>query len=71
MQDTYPIAHTSMLNVKDVARRLQCSPRTVYRLCDAGLMPKPIKLGQLIRWNADTIEQWIAQGCPKQPTSKN
>ncbi len=57
----------TMLTVHEVARMLNCSARTVYRLVDAGKMPRPVKLGALVRWPKTAIEQWIAEGCPSQP----
>ena len=53
-----------MLTVHDVARMLNCSIRTVYRLADTGRMPRPVKLGALVRWPRQAIEQWINHGCP-------
>lgn len=55
----------AMLTVHDVARMLNCSVRTVYRLTDSGRMPRPVKLGALVRWRRGTIEDWIKQGCPR------
>jgi excisionase family DNA binding protein len=55
----------AMLSVDDVAQiYLGCSTRHVYRLADSGRMPRPIKLGSLVRWPRAVIEQWIADGCP-------
>ena len=59
-----PAQLAGMLNVGDVAKMLRCSARTVYRLADAGSMPRPVKLGALARWNRAAIESWIAAGCP-------
>ncbi len=43
---------------------LGCSPRHIRRICDAGQMPPPVKLGsKLIRWSRAEIENWIADGC--------
>jgi len=56
-----PIA---MLTVNEVAAVLRCSPRTVYRLADAGKMPSPCRLGALVRWPSAVVESWIAEGCP-------
>ena len=41
-----------------------CSKRHIMRLADAGKMPRPIKLGALLRWRRDEIERWVADGCP-------
>ena len=39
------------------------SVRHIYRLADAGKMPRPLKLGALVRWRRAEIEEWIAGGC--------
>jgi excisionase family DNA binding protein len=57
-------APAEMLDVRVVAALLQCSPRHVYRLCDAGKMPPPMKLGALVRWSRTALNEWIAAGCP-------
>ena len=56
--DTAPAQLAAMLNVGDVADILRCSARTVYRLADAGRMPRPVKLGALVRWNREAVEAW-------------
>lgn len=57
-------SEAALLDVKQVAGLLNCSARHVYRLSDGGNMPRPIKLGRLVRWNVQELEQWIAAGCP-------
>jgi len=52
-----------MLKVRDVAERLGCSTRTVYRLIATGNLPKPLRIGALIRWQREVFEAWIAAGC--------
>ena len=56
-------APSDLLNVRQVAARLGCSPRHVYRLSDAGRMPIPVKLGVLVRWRAADLDAWISGGC--------
>lgn len=53
----------ALLSVKHLSEMLDCSARTVYRLADAGRMPAPVKLGALVRWSTECIEQWIQSGC--------
>jgi excisionase family DNA binding protein len=60
ISDTPP----ALLDVNEVAKQLGCSARHVYRLCDGGKMPRPVRLGALVRWNRAAIEAWITQGCP-------
>lgn len=59
------LAGRRMGDVNAVAEKLACSPRHVYRLSDAGRMPSPMKLGALVRWDLDSIDEWIKQGCPR------
>ena len=53
-----------MLTATGVAKMLACSPRSVYRLADAGRIPPPVRIGGLVRWPRAALEQWIAEGCP-------
>ena len=60
----------ALLDVRAVAMLLDCSPRHVYRMSDAGRMPKPVRVGALVRWNRAALEAWIADGCPAVRTVK-
>jgi excisionase family DNA binding protein len=57
-------ALSAMLDVRAVAELLDCSPRHVYRMADAGLMPVPRRLGVLVRWSRQELLDWISAGCP-------
>jgi excisionase family DNA binding protein len=52
-----------LLDVRAVAQLLDCSPRHVYRLADAGQMPAPVRLGALVRWRRQDLADWLAAGC--------
>ncbi len=54
-----------LLTVESVAELLDVSKRHVYRLSDAGKMPRPIKLGGSVRWDRAAISDWIDAGCPR------
>jgi len=56
-------AAVQLLDVRAVAQLLDCSPRHVYRLSDAGAMPAPVRLGALVRWRRQDIGDWLAAGC--------
>ncbi|MDZ4849418.1 MAG: helix-turn-helix domain-containing protein [Pirellulaceae bacterium] len=59
-----PVAELArLLDVVAVAAMLDVSPRHVYRMADAGRMPRPIKLGGAVRWDRDVIKTWIDSGC--------
>jgi len=61
---TLPVEEVRLLDVNAVARFLSCSTRHVYRLADSGRMPRPQKLGALVRWDRVELEKWLADGCP-------
>jgi len=54
-----------LITAPQLARRLNCSTRTIYRLAASGRMPKPVRLGALVRWRRSTIDAWIDAGCPQ------
>jgi prophage regulatory protein len=54
----------SLLSAESVARMLQVSVRTLWRLRSSGKLPKPVKVGGSVRWRADDVHQWIEAGCP-------
>ena len=54
---------SDLLAAQDVARLLRCSVRHVRRLADSGRMPRPVRLGRLVRWSRGTINRWIESGC--------
>jgi excisionase family DNA binding protein len=54
----------ALLTADDVGRLLSCSRRSVYRLADKGRIPAPVRLGNLVRWRRDELDQWLAEGCP-------
>ena len=58
-------APSPLLDVSEVARLLNCSPRHVYRLANSGRMPRGVRLGALVRWNPGVIEEWIDDSCPR------
>ncbi len=59
-----------LLDVQSLAAMLGCSPRHCYRLADGGRMPRPLKLGALVRWRTAEIREWIAAGCPSVRAAK-
>jgi excisionase family DNA binding protein len=52
-----------LLTKEQLAAKLQLSTRTVYRKWQDGEIPPPIKLGSVVRWRSDVIEQWIENDC--------
>lgn len=54
----------ALIDVQGVAELLACSERQVHRLVKARAMPRPVRLGRLVRWPAPAISSWIENGCP-------
>lgn len=51
-----------LLDVHAVAAAIGVHPKTIRRLCAAGKLPPPIRLGlRVVRWRKADIEQAIGQ----------
>jgi excisionase family DNA binding protein len=59
-----PAVDAELLNAREVGQLLGCSVRHIYRLADSGRMPRPVKLGQLVRWRRAEVLDWVGVGCP-------
>ena len=59
-----PRESSLLIDVTRVAALLGCSARHIWRMADAGKMPRPFKIGALRRWDRAGIQQWVADGCP-------
>ena len=55
----------------ELARIMQISTRTLWRMRSAGQLPDPVRLGGTVRWRVDEIKNWIAEGCPPQREGNN
>ena len=53
-----------LLNVREVAKVLRLSERTVWTYAQNGLMPPPLRIGRSRRWSKELLEDWITRGCP-------
>ncbi len=54
----------TLLSADELAGQLKMSPRSVWRLESAGKIPRPIRLGRLVRWSQEEITRWITAGAP-------
>ncbi len=48
----------SMFTVKGLAEHLSCDQRTVHRWWRSGVIPRPLRVGNSLRWDRATIESW-------------
>lgn len=60
-----------LIAAAQVAKMLQISTRTLWRLNSAGSLPAPVRLGGAVRWRLEEIKIWIARGCPKAEAREN
>lgn len=51
-----------MLTIREVMRMLRVRSRTtVYKLVEAGQIPRPIKIApRIVRWDRESLEQHLA-----------
>jgi excisionase family DNA binding protein len=52
------------VNARQAAKMLNVSVRQVWRLCNTGKLPKPIRLGHCVRWRKAELEAFIEAGAP-------
>lgn len=57
---TSPFGNDMMVDAKEIAAFMGCSPKHIRRLADDGRMPRSIKIGRLHRWHRQDIEKWLA-----------
>lgn len=57
-----------LLSAEQVAQLLGCSVRHVRRLSEAGQMPRPCRVGKLLRWSAPEVIDWVSHGCQRPET---
>ena len=67
VDDAEPLLVTAM----QLARLLQVSVRSLWRLRSAGQLPNAVRVGSSIRWKLAEIRQWIAEGCPNLQAREN
>jgi excisionase family DNA binding protein len=49
---------TKLYTVKEIAAMLRCDTKTIYNMVAAGTIPH-LRVGRLIRFDAELIEHWI------------
>ena len=69
MKRHYPPEYAS---AKTLAHRLDCSETTIHKYVRRGLLPKPLNIGELVRWRWTDVERSIdeleAEGNPSADT---
>ncbi|WP_415069744.1 helix-turn-helix transcriptional regulator [Hyphomicrobium sp.] len=51
-----------LLTLRELTRATSLSRTTIYRMVEAGTLPRPIKIGKSrIAWRASSIAFWLAE----------
>lgn len=53
-----------LIDAAELARQMNISERTLWRLLSAGKVPEPVRIGRNTRWRQAEVSRWIEQGCP-------
>ncbi|MBK8915406.1 MAG: helix-turn-helix domain-containing protein [Phycisphaerales bacterium] len=52
------------LSAEEVADVLGISRAHVWKLHSIGKLPRPVRLGRVVRWDRKILEAWLAAGAP-------
>ncbi len=50
--------------IRDLARMLQCSRRTIRRMKADGQLPDCVRVRGMVRWRCERVREWLDRGCP-------
>ena len=53
-----------LINAEELARMMDVSERTLWRLLSGGKVPQPVRIGRNTRWRLAEVMEWIERGCP-------
>lgn len=56
----------ALLTTETVAELIGYKPDTLRKLVTAGRFPKPQHLGRLVRWRAQTVNDWMREALTPQ-----
>jgi len=65
------ISHRLAISAEEVADLLGISRAMVWKLHSGGRLPRPIRLGRVVRWERRALEEWIAAGAPPRDRWEN
>ncbi len=57
-------AAPKLINAEELARLMNISERTLWRLLSGRKLPQPVRIGRNTRWRLAEVEEWIERGCP-------
>jgi len=57
-------AESDLINVKQVAKMLSMSVRSVWRKVSQEEFFKPLRMNRIVRWSRRQVQDWLDAGCP-------
>jgi predicted DNA-binding transcriptional regulator AlpA len=54
-----PCADARYISAKSLAQHLDCSETTVHAYVRRGILPQPVRIGELVRWRLRDIDNHI------------
>jgi predicted DNA-binding transcriptional regulator AlpA len=55
-----------LIDSRKAAKLLNVSERKLWEMWNSGQMPKPARIGRVVRWGYEELRAWVAAGCPRQ-----
>jgi excisionase family DNA binding protein len=52
-----------LITAAQLAKMLNLSVRTIWRMRSGREIPEPVRPGGAVRWRLDDVRKWIADGC--------
>ena len=62
---------TMLFDANGAARVCAMSRTAWYKRMACGQVPRPVRIGGLVRWRRRELEDWIAAGCPPRSVWEN
>lgn len=62
--NVFGFQETTAISASDLARRIGVSMRHVRRMDSMGKIPKPVRIGNSVRWIVSEIEAWLQAVAP-------
>lgn len=66
-----PVGEQVLVDAETAAAMCAMHRGTWYKKVAAGLAPKPVSIGGVIRWRKAELEEWIVAGCPARSKWEN
>jgi len=55
-----------LIDTKQAAKLLKVCEKTIWTMHTTGRMPRPIRIGQCVRWGYEELRAWVIAACPPQ-----